>query len=148
MELERIESLLKLMREYGLGEMELESDGSRIALRMPVAQVVSAAPAAPAASAPATARPGGGEGAKVAGPADLFIRSPMVGTFYRAARPDSPPFIEVGDKVRKGQPVCILEAMKLMNELESDVSGTIAEILVENGQPVQFGQQLFRVTPG
>lgn len=77
----------------------------------------------------------------------LEISSPMVGTFYRAPAPDEPPFVDVGDRVRKGQTVCIIEAMKLMNELESEVEGEIAEILVQNGQPVEYGQILMRVVP-
>ncbi len=77
----------------------------------------------------------------------LEITSPMVGTFYRAPAPDEPPYVEVGDRVRVGQTVCILEAMKLMNELESEVSGTIVEILIENADPVEFGQVLMRVKP-
>ena len=78
----------------------------------------------------------------------LEIISPMVGTFYRAPAPDDPPFVEVGDRISSGQTVCILEAMKLMNELESEVSGQIVEILVQNGEPVEFGQVLMRVDPG
>lgn len=77
----------------------------------------------------------------------LEITSPMVGTFYRAPAPDEPPYVEVGDRIRVGQTVCILEAMKLMNELESEVSGTIVEILIENADPVEFGQVLMRVKP-
>ncbi|HKJ02322.1 MAG TPA: acetyl-CoA carboxylase biotin carboxyl carrier protein, partial [Longimicrobiales bacterium] len=75
------------------------------------------------------------------------ITSPMVGTFYRAPAPDAPPYVEVGSKVSEGQTLCILEAMKLMNELECEVSGTVVEILVENAQPVEYGQVLFRVDP-
>lgn len=78
----------------------------------------------------------------------LEIVSPMVGTFYRAPTPDDPPFVDVGDRISSGQTVCILEAMKLMNELESEVSGQIVEILVQNGEPVEFGQVLMRVDPG
>jgi acetyl-CoA carboxylase biotin carboxyl carrier protein len=76
------------------------------------------------------------------------IRAPLVGTFYRAPSPDAPAYAKVGDRVRKGQVVCIVEAMKLMNQVESDVDGVVAEILVENGQAVQFGQELFRLVPG
>jgi acetyl-CoA carboxylase biotin carboxyl carrier protein len=77
----------------------------------------------------------------------IEIISPMVGTFYRSPAPDEPPFVDVGDRIRTGQAVCIIEAMKLMNELEAEVSGEIAEILVQNGQPVEFGQVLMRVNP-
>jgi acetyl-CoA carboxylase biotin carboxyl carrier protein len=82
-----------------------------------------------------------------AGSALLEVTSPMVGTFYRAPAPDAPPYVEVGDRVSKGQTVCILEAMKLMNELECEVSGTIREICVENADPVEYGQVLFRIEP-
>ncbi|MBW4581493.1 MAG: acetyl-CoA carboxylase biotin carboxyl carrier protein [Tildeniella nuda ZEHNDER 1965/U140] len=75
------------------------------------------------------------------------VISPMVGTFYRAAAPDEPPFIEVGDRIRKGQTVCIIEAMKLMNELEADVGGEVVEILVQNGEPIEYGQLLLRLNP-
>jgi acetyl-CoA carboxylase biotin carboxyl carrier protein len=75
------------------------------------------------------------------------VTSPMVGTFYRASGPDEPPFIEVGDTMRLGQPICIIEAMKLMNELEAEVTGEVMEILVENGKPIEFGQPLMRVKP-
>ena len=75
------------------------------------------------------------------------MTSPIVGTFYRSAAPDSPPFIEVGDRVRKGQILCIVEAMKLMNEIESEVEGEIREILVANGQPVEYGEVLFKIRP-
>ncbi len=78
----------------------------------------------------------------------LEITSPMVGTFYQSPAPDEPPFVDVGDRVRQGQTVCIIEAMKLMNELESEVSGEIVEVLVQNGQPVEYGQTLMRVNPG
>lgn len=77
----------------------------------------------------------------------LEITSPMVGTFYRAPAPDEPPFVDIGDRIRTGQTVCIIEAMKLMNELEAEVSGQVAEILVENGEPVEYGQVLMRVEP-
>lgn len=76
------------------------------------------------------------------------VTSPMVGTFYRSPGPDEPPFVQVGDRIRLGQTVCIVEAMKLMNELESEVSGEVVEILVQNGDPVEFGQPLMRVNPG
>jgi acetyl-CoA carboxylase biotin carboxyl carrier protein len=105
----------------------------------PVAAVPAApaaAPAAPKAEAKAEAKPG------------VMVSSPFVGTFYRAPSPDAPPFVEVGAKVKKGQTLCIVEAMKLMNEIESEVDGTVAEILVQNATPVEFGEQLFRIVPG
>ena len=101
----------------------------------PAVTVVPAAPAAPAAPAPAAAVTG------------HQVTSPFVGTFYRAPAPDQPPFVDVGAQVRKGQVLCIVEAMKLMNEIEADVAGRVVEILVQNGQPVEFGQALFRIEP-
>ncbi|NPC75031.1 MULTISPECIES: acetyl-CoA carboxylase biotin carboxyl carrier protein [Corallococcus] len=104
----------------------------------PVAPRVALA-AAPAAAAPAPEKPAEKPGHQVT--------SPFVGTFYRTPAPDQPPFVDVGTVVRKGQVLCIVEAMKLMNEIESEVSGRIAEVLVENGRPVEFGQALFRIEP-
>jgi acetyl-CoA carboxylase biotin carboxyl carrier protein len=99
-------------------------------------RVAAPAPAAaPAAPAPAAEKPG------------HQVTSPFVGTFYRTPAPDQPPFVDVGSVVKKGQVLCIIEAMKLMNEIESEVSGRVAEILVENGRPVEFGQALFRIEP-
>ena len=140
MELERIEALLGLMREFGLAELELEVAGDRVALRMPTAVVTASAGQATVApfSVPALAD-------AVAAADGKLVKAPMVATFYRSAKPGSPPFVEIGDKVAAGQVVCILEAMKMMNEIEADVGGTVAEILVENGQPVQFGQPLIRI---
>lgn len=94
-----------------------------------------ATPGSETASAPATE------------PSGHIVKSPMVGTFYRAPAPEAPPYVEVGSRVTKGMTLCILEAMKLMNELESDVAGIVREILVENGEPVEYGQVLFRVDP-
>ena len=78
----------------------------------------------------------------------VYVTSPFVGTFYRSPSPDAPPFVEVGSSIREGQALCIVEAMKLMNEIEADCSGTIVEVLVENGKPVEFGQKLFKVKKG
>ena len=96
---------------------------------------------------PAPSHPTAAPAAKPAADGKV-IRSPIVGTFYRSPSPDSPVYVNVGDKVRKGQVVCIVEAMKLMNQVESDVDGVVSEILVDNAQPVQFGQELFRLSPG
>jgi acetyl-CoA carboxylase biotin carboxyl carrier protein len=102
------------------------------------------APAAPAESAAAPAAKAEAAGAEKPG---LVVTSPFVGTFYRTPAPDQPPFVELGSVVKKGQVLCIVEAMKLMNEIESETAGRISEVLVENGQPVEFGQALFRVEP-
>jgi acetyl-CoA carboxylase biotin carboxyl carrier protein len=109
----------------------------------------TAAPAPAPAPAGESAESGGSTGSESSKDDGLQeITSPMVGTFYRAPAPDAPPYVDVGSKVSKGQTLCILEAMKLMNELEAEVSGEIREILVENAEPVEYGQVLFRVAPG
>ncbi|WP_225410979.1 acetyl-CoA carboxylase biotin carboxyl carrier protein [Stigmatella hybrida] len=109
---------------------------------VPAAEYPSSAPARAQASAPAAAAP-----AAAAQKPGQLITSPFVGTFYRTPAPDQPSFVEVGTVVKKGQVLCIVEAMKLMNEIESETAGRVAEILVENGQPVEFGQALFRIEP-
>ena len=147
MELDRIEALMRMMKEHGLAELEYEDEGSRLALRYATAAaapVMSVAAAAPVAAAVAAA-PAADSPPKVEG---HIVKSPMVGTFYRSPKPGAPSFAEVGDKVSKGQTLCIVEAMKLLNEIDADVSGTIAEICIENAQPVQFCQSLFRIIPG
>jgi acetyl-CoA carboxylase biotin carboxyl carrier protein len=144
MDLDRIEALLKLMHEYRVSELGVEEDGASIhlALMHEGSQVTTSVPAA-APAAPALA-------ATEASAADsnlVDVNSPMVGTFYRSPKPGTPSFVNVGDHVSLGQTLCIVEAMKLMNELESEVAGTIREIVIENAQPVQFGQTLFRIEP-
>jgi acetyl-CoA carboxylase biotin carboxyl carrier protein len=141
MDLEQIESLLKLMQEYQVASMEVESDGSRVKLDMVSSGAPVAYAAAPLGPGPALV------GAPAAAPAveGQVIKSPMVGTYYESSKPGTPPFVTVGSMIQKGSVLCILEAMKLMNELESEVSGTVAEVYVENAQPVQFGQPLFRI---
>lgn len=100
---------------------------------------------------PSPERPGGRDATPAASPPSdrrwVEVTSPMVGTFYRSPAPDEPPFCEVGDRIRTGQTVCIIEAMKLMNEIEAEVSGSVMEILVENGQPIEYGQPLMRISP-
>ncbi len=123
----------------------------------PVPAAIAAGPALQAAIAPVVAVPApspipaSAAAAPAPKPADkpgAIVTSPFVGTFYRAPSPESPPFVDVGAKVKKGQTLCIVEAMKLMNEIESEVDGTVAEILVQNATPVEFGEPLFRIVPG
>jgi acetyl-CoA carboxylase biotin carboxyl carrier protein len=142
--------------ESSISELEItEADGKvRIVKAMaPAAVPAMAMPPLPAAAVatPATATAAGVAAAPAPGPgaaavppdADKVVKSPMVGTFYRAASPGAKPFIDVGDVVKQGSPVCIIEAMKIMNEIESEVAGTIAKVLCENGQAVEYGQPLF-----
>ena len=151
---EQLHRLLEALGESDIQEFRLEGDDFRLEVRrnLPGQTVVASAAAAPlVAAVPTQAAP-----AETTSPppaaastrSDLQdITAPMVGTFYRAPAPGEPSFIEVGNRVDVGQPVCILEAMKLMNELESEVSGEVVEILVDNGTPVEFGQVLMRVKP-
>jgi acetyl-CoA carboxylase biotin carboxyl carrier protein len=151
----QLRELIALLGESDIQELKLEGDDFRLELRrnLPASQpqvVMQAAPAAmpaPVAAAPAT--PSVAPPAAPAVRSDLVeITAPMVATFYRAPSPGDPAFVELGARINVGQTVCILEAMKLMNELESEVSGEVVEILVENGTPVEFGQVLMRVKPG
>jgi len=151
----QLRDLIALLGESDIQELKLEGDDFRLELRrnLPSSQpqvVMQAAPAAvpaPVAAAPAT--PSAAPPAAPAVRGDLVeITAPMVATFYRAPSPGDPAFVELGARINVGQTVCILEAMKLMNELESEVSGEVDEILVENGTPVEFGQVLMRVKPG
>ncbi len=149
MNIKELKELIALMNEHQLVEIELEREGMKIRLRKaggggieivgPGPTLMPISPSAGAASLPAS------EAAqKLAG---LGVKSPMVGTFYRAPAPEAPPFVEVGQEIEPGQVLCIIEAMKLMNEIKAEVKGRILQILVENAQPVEFGQVLFLVEP-
>mgnify|MGYP001550135181 CR=1 FL=1 len=146
MELKEIKALIDLMQKNGLTAFEMEKDGFRISLAKETgyapAMTYAAPPAAPAAAVPAPAAVPAE--AAVPAPSGKDIPSPMVGTFYSAPSPESPPFVKPGQKVTPDTVVCIIEAMKVMNEIKAEVSGTITEVAAENGQPVQFGQALFR----
>ena len=157
-----IERILALVREHDLAEFELERDGLKVRVRKsgavptfhaapmaPVAVVPAAAPvpAAVAAPQPVPAAPSGG--ADAAGddtPVELaVVKSPIVGTFYRCPEPGAPSFVEIGQRVKKDQVLCIIEAMKLMNEITSEYDGEIVSAYVENGKPVQYGERLFAI---
>jgi acetyl-CoA carboxylase biotin carboxyl carrier protein len=145
MDLRKLKTLIDLVSESNISELEIaEADGK---VRIVKASALAAPAAAPAAHpAPAVvAAPLERAPAEPAPPAPTgnVVKSPMVGTFYRSASPGSDPFIEIGSTVKVGDPICIIEAMKIMNEIEADAAGTIREILCENGQAVEFGQPLF-----
>ena len=136
--------VVDLAMAHDLAELEVESGG----LRVRVVRRHAPAPAAHAAPAPAAVpRAEGVERASDAAAGTVTIEAPMVGTFYRATSPEAPPFVSEGDTITEGQALCIIEAMKLMNEIESKLAGRIVKILVENAQPVEFGQPLFLVEP-
>jgi acetyl-CoA carboxylase biotin carboxyl carrier protein len=142
--------LIDLISKSNFVEFELEREGFKIKLVKAAGRIASAPPppVLAAADLPAASSPGAASVAPVA-PTHRFheIKSPLVGTFYRSPSPEAPAFTEVGRAVRAGQVLCIVEAMKLMNEIESDTDGVIEEILVSNGQPVEYGEVLFRVRP-
>lgn len=132
--------MIQLMNENNLSEIELEKEGLKIRLKKGSGGVVEET----AVSAePASARPSKEAPKPPPAAAKTAVKSPMVGTFYAAPAPDAPPFVQAGSAVEVGQVVCVIEAMKLMNEIKSEVRGKIAEILVHNGDPVEFGQPLF-----
>ena len=146
-ELDDIERMLDLMDERDLEELEVEREGLHVRLRKRPLGGVPAGPAAiPAAPpvAPQAAPDAGGEA-----PDDglQLVKSPIVGTFYRAPEPGARPFVEVGSAVSKGQVLCLIEAMKLMNEIDADSDGEVVEVLVEDHQPVQYGEALFAIRP-
>lgn len=152
MDLRKLKTLIDLVSESNISELEIteadgkvrivKSDGTPLVAAMPVMQAAQpmvpaqAAAPAPAGPAPAAAAP--------AAPVETghVVKSPMVGTFYRASSPNAKPFVEVGQQVKEGDAICIIEAMKIMNEIEADKSGTIVKVLAENGQPVEYGQPL------
>ena len=153
MDLRKLKKLIDLVQESGIAELEITEGEERVRIAsggaVSVTPIAASAAAArlPAGPAPVAAPAGAAPAAPVATPAPAAeghaVKSPMVGTFYRAPSPDAKPFVEVGGVVKEGETICVIEAMKLMNEIEADASGTIKAILVENGQPVEYGQALF-----
>jgi acetyl-CoA carboxylase biotin carboxyl carrier protein len=148
-ELSELRQLIQLVQKTGIGELEVSSGGRTVRISATPATVAMSPPASwPAAHAAQGGAQAEAPAAEAAKPSNtVAITSPMVGTYYRAPAPDADPYVEVGDMVQIGQTVCIVEAMKLMNEIESEVRGRIVQILVENAQPVEFGQKLFLVEP-
>jgi acetyl-CoA carboxylase biotin carboxyl carrier protein len=140
-DLETVRELARIIEEFGLTEIEADPSG-HVRVRRELGGAGAAAPLAAAPASIALAPPPSGE---VAAESGTFVTSPFVGTFYSAPSPEAAVFAEVGQTVRKGQVVCIVEAMKLMNEIESESDGKIAEILVKNGDHVEYGQKLFRI---
>ena len=155
MDLRKLKKLIDLVQESGIAELEITEGEEKV--KIVKGGAVSIAPASAAtlgpgtAPAPAEARPAPAAAAAApaaepeAGQEGHVVKAPMVGTFYRSASPDAKPFVEVGQTIKEGQTICIIEAMKLMNEIPSDAGGTVAKIFVENGQPVEYGQPLFGI---
>ncbi len=149
---DEIAKLVSFLEEKNLSQFELEVEGFKIKIVRGLALSYRADPAAAQTAVPGQAPAASGSLLDAARAAETnnnlhYITSPMVGTFYRAPDPASEPYVEIGEQVQKSQTLCIIEAMKLMNEIESDVEGEVAEIFVENGKPVEFGQRLFAIRP-
>ena len=165
MELNQIKQILDLVREHELSEFEIEHDGLRLKIRkdangahvvtlpapvvpamvVPGAAAVAQPVAAPAVATPTAAAPPAADAAADTEIELAVVKSPIVGTFYRSSEPGAPPFVDIGTTVKKGQVLCIIEAMKLMNEIDSEYDGEVMNIYVENGQPVQYGERLFAI---
>ncbi|MFZ5875497.1 MAG: acetyl-CoA carboxylase biotin carboxyl carrier protein [Nitrospirota bacterium] len=149
MNLREIKELIDLVKTSELTELEWERSGVRVRIcraPAPIVRHLATEGAVTAANVPQGA-PAGEAGEPAKEMSGVPIRSPIVGTFYRAASPEAPPYVEVGDRVRRGQILCIVEAMKLLNEIESEVDGVVAEIMIENARPVEYGEVLFRIEP-
>jgi acetyl-CoA carboxylase biotin carboxyl carrier protein len=153
---DELKKLIAFLEEKNLSQFELEVEGFKIKIGRslansgnPAPQIISSMIPSPPSTMPASAPEG-----QIIAPSPeedknlFYVTSPMVGTFYRAPSPTSPPFVDIGDTVKKGQTLCIIEAMKLMNEIECEVNGVVVDILVENGKPVEYGQKLFAIKAG
>ena len=151
MDLRKLKKLIDLVQESGIGEIEITEGEEKVRIsRQAAGPPMILAPAGMQPMGYAATGPGAGTQAAAPAPAAAepkghALKSPMVGTFYRSPSPGAPSFVEVGQSVSKGQTLCIIEAMKLLNEIESDIAGTVKAILVENGQPVEYGQPLFLI---
>ncbi len=167
MDLDQLSQILKLVRDHDFAEFEIEHEGLRLKVRKegngqvvtaagsgPVLAAPVAAPAVPAPAAPSAVQSGAAvapsPGAPGAPGADdeielAVVKSPIVGTFYRSPEPGAAPFVDVGSMIKKGQVLCVIEAMKLMNEIDAECDGEVMSIYVENGQPVQYGERLFAI---
>jgi acetyl-CoA carboxylase biotin carboxyl carrier protein len=149
MDLRKLKKLIDLVQESGIAELEITEGEEKVKIVKGGAVMMAAAPMVAAPVAPAAARPAAAPAAAAIPAAEPaaqeghVVKAPMVGTFYRSPSPDAKAFVEVGQAVKEGDTICIIEAMKLMNEIEADASGTVKAILVENGQPVEYGQPLF-----
>jgi acetyl-CoA carboxylase biotin carboxyl carrier protein len=137
-----LEGLLRTLEAEGVSEFEYEDEKVRVRVAFPRGTAPAAVASAPVAMAPSPSRP---LAAAAEDPSVVFVTSPFVGTFYSAPSPDAPNFVDPGSSVKKGQTLCIVEAMKLMNEIEADQAGTIVEVLADNGKSVEFGQKLFKM---
>ncbi|HEX5227253.1 MAG TPA: acetyl-CoA carboxylase biotin carboxyl carrier protein [Bryobacteraceae bacterium] len=146
---DEIKELIQLLVDSGIAELEVERGGDRVRIRRTIespAPVVTSA-AAVAETVPQAAQPAAPAAAPAPAANEFIVKSPIVGTFYESPKPSDPPFVKVGDSVEPGQVLCIIESMKLMNEIESEIAGTVVAKLMENGRPVEYGEALFAIRP-
>lgn len=158
MDIKQIQDLIKFVAKSGVNEVSIEEKDFKITIKtsqeptyvtatLPAPVAAPQAPAAAPAAAPAPATPAAEAPAAASNSNLVTIKSPMIGTFYRSSSPDKPPFVSVGDEISAGKVICIVEAMKLFNEIESEVSGKIVKVLVDDAQPIEYDQPLFLVDP-
>jgi acetyl-CoA carboxylase biotin carboxyl carrier protein len=156
MNIEEIKQLIDLVNETGIAELELERGGNRIRIRRSLAQggqeiVLHPTPVVPVSAGQQASAPGAVASATptavTADPSLVLVKAPIVGTYYDAPKPGAPAFVKVGDTIQPGQVLCIIESMKLMNEIEAEIAGVVVAKLVENGRPVEFGEALFSIKP-
>ncbi len=145
MNIKEIREMIDLMNKNNLNELEVEKDGSKIRLKKTAGGIVQNGEEKIILSQPLPVQ--NPQAAEVKAKNTIEVKAPMVGTFYRSPSPEAPPFIDIGQTIEKGQVICIIEAMKLMNEIKSDVKGKVVDVLVENGNPVEFGQVLLLIEP-
>ena len=151
MNIKEIKEMINLMNENGLIELEIEKDGMRVRLKKTGPGMEASAGGAivmeKTVTSPVQSKEEATEQSEKVSTNTVEIKAPMVGTFYRAPSPESPPYVEIGQAIEPGQVICIIEAMKLMNEIKSEIKGKILEILVDNTEPVEFGQPMFLIEP-
>ncbi len=144
--LDKLRELIETLRQGEVGEFEYEDEAIRLRLNFGKVQITENAQPSPVPAGPSNGPAAAAPATDAAVAADIvFVTSPFVGTFYRAASPEAAPFVQPGQSIEKGQTLCIVEAMKLMNEIESDTAGTLLEVVAENGSSVEFGQRLFKI---
>ncbi len=146
---DEIKQLIQLVKESGISELEVQRGENRVRIRSgALAQADLVIPHAPAPAQPAPSVPAAPSPVSSAQPSDaVLVKSPIVGTYYECPSPGSPPFVKVGDTVEPGHVLCIIESMKLMNEIEAEIAGTVVSKLMENGRPVEYGEALFAIRP-
>jgi acetyl-CoA carboxylase biotin carboxyl carrier protein len=147
MTIDEIRELIQLVKDTGVAELEVQRSENRVRIRLGSGEAAASVVQAGSETVPASPSPAPSPPPTASEPNELLVKSPIVGTFYESAGPGSPPFVRIGETVQPGKVLCIIESMKLMNEIEAEVGGIIASKLVQNGQPVEYGEALFAIRP-